>query len=77
MTEILHTSLQQDPVPERGDHIKGRGRVRTVGLDPEVFADIYSRASQTHSDGALDFERQERAYQGGPSAADRADRMDL
>lgn len=45
---------QRDPGPVQGEHIKGRGRVLTAGLDPEVFADIRNRSSQTHTSGAIE-----------------------
>lgn len=47
-------NLSKDPVPEKGDYIKGRGRVYTAGLDPEVFADRQTLIHERHTSGAED-----------------------
>lgn len=47
-------NLSKDPVPNKGEHIKGRGKMLTAGLDPEVFADIRNRSSKRHTNGAIE-----------------------
>ncbi|OGH05926.1 MAG: hypothetical protein A2171_01010 [Candidatus Levybacteria bacterium RBG_13_35_9] len=53
----------------------------SIGLRGEEMPDLVRRQiitpSRTHSNGASEALRAERAYQGGPSAADRLSRRSL
>lgn len=53
----------------------------SFGLRGEQMPDLIRQQifthSRTHTNGASEALRGEREYQGGPSAADRLDRMDL
>ena len=75
MRSKIEAYVDRDSVPTAGEPVKGRGRVRTVGLDPETFADVHNRRTEVHTSGAVEFERQQNAYNGSLGGAfDRIDR---
>ncbi|MCL5434828.1 MAG: hypothetical protein M1405_00365 [Patescibacteria group bacterium] len=58
-------------------HERGRGRVYTAGLDPEVFADRQILGHERHTNGAVEAQRQDLDYHGGSSTVDIVDSLDL
>jgi len=76
MLEKDTPEIQNDPVPGRNEHIKGRGRVLTFGLHGEELGILKPSElgiAERHTNGARARLASEKAYQGGPSAADKMD----